>query len=72
MPNYVINRNAQPNGDHEVHIDNGSCTHMPLVENRIALGSHTNCASAVTLAKNRYPSVRVNGCYWCCYPCHTS
>lgn len=72
MPNYVLNNNAQPNsGDHEVHVDNGTCAYMPLPQNRIALGSHTSCSSAVATAKARYPSARINGCYWCSNSCHT-
>lgn len=72
MPNYIVNSNAQPNGDHEVHVDNGTCTRMPLPQNRIGLGSHYNCSTAVSTARSAYPYWKVNGCYWCASSCHTS
>lgn len=72
MPRYVINKNAQSNGDHEVHQVNSGCSHMPLAQNQIDLGTHLSCARAVSEAKRRYPNVRINGCYYCCNDCHTS
>ena len=33
---YYVNKNAQPNGDHEVH--RATCIWLPDVENRIYLG----------------------------------
>lgn len=38
---YYVNKNAQPNGDHEVH--EATCDHCPSTENRIYLGEFTNC-----------------------------
>ncbi len=35
MPNYIINKNSQPNGDHEVHNATTGCSYMPNVENQI-------------------------------------
>lgn len=70
MPQYYVNRNAQPNGDHEVHTD--PCSNPPLLENRIDLGFHTSCHAAVATAKNRWPQARINGCYYCCVECHTT
>ncbi len=68
MPNYYVNQNAQLNGDHEVHEE--GCSYMPAPQNRMPLGVHSNCASAVQAAKRRYD--RANGCYHCSYACHTS
>ena len=72
MPYFVINQNQQANGDHEVHQKNSGCAHMPNVSNQIDLGYHADCKGAVLEAKRRWPSQRINGCYYCCKPCHTS
>ncbi len=65
---YYVNKNAQLNGDHEVHVS--SCTRLPEEKNRLYLGSFETCAPAVREAKKTYP--QSNGCYYCCYACHTS
>lgn len=68
MATYYVNMNAQTNGDHEVH--KSGCSFMPNAGNRISLGDHGGCRSAVTAAKRHYS--QVNGCYYCANPCHTS
>lgn len=70
MAKYIVNINAQNNGDHEVHRDDGSCDHMPNVENRKFLGYFDTCGPAVREAKKSYR--QSNGCYYCCKPCHTT
>lgn len=72
MPRFIINRNAQPNGDHEVHDHTTGCTFMPAPENQIDLGAHASCHGAVSLAKQQWPGNRINGCYYCCNACHTT
>jgi hypothetical protein len=72
MPSFIINRNAQANGDHEVHNTTTGCSFMPLLENRVDLGTHNDCHGAVRYAKQQWPDNRINGCYYCCTPCHTS
>ena len=72
MANFIINRNTQPNGDNEVHNTSTGCLHMPAPENQINLGSHSSCHGAVAQAKQQWPNNRINGCYYCCNPCHTS
>lgn len=67
MALYYVNKNAQSNGDHEVHT--GSCSWLPAAENRIYLGSFTSCAPAVITASVHY--TQVNGCYFCSRACHT-
>lgn len=64
---YYINKNAQANGDHEVHTS--SCNYLPAPENRIYLGTFANCRGAVAAAKKFYS--QVDGCYYCCNECHT-
>ena len=68
MLHYCVNRKAQENGDHEVHVL--SCNRLPNSENRKALGLHDGCHSAVRKAKIDYP--KANGCFWCCNACHTT
>jgi hypothetical protein len=65
---YYVNKNAQDNGDHEVHTT--GCAHMPDPKNCQYLGSFTNCADAVRDARRYYP--QSNGCYYCSRDCHTS
>ena len=71
MPYYIVNRNAQLNGDHEVHTapPEHGCRTYPRPENMVGLGYHDTCQSAVTAARMRYPTA--NGCYYCAWPCHT-
>lgn len=66
MDNYYVNKNAQSNGDHEVH--KGSCIWLPDVDNRIYLGYFSNCRDAMREAKKYYSDV--DGCYYCCEECH--
>lgn len=66
MKNYYVNKNAQDNGDHEVHEED--CRYLPSYSNRKDLGKHANCKSAVTEAKRTYDNV--DGCYHCSNSCH--
>jgi hypothetical protein len=68
MKNYYVNRNAQPNGDHEVHTS--ECAFLPKLENRFHLGYFFNCHLAVAEASKYF--VRTNGCKYCCMECHTT
>lgn len=72
MQKFVINKNQQNNGDHEVHNATKGCSYMPNVENQVDLGYHSSCKEAVTKAKQQWPNNRINGCYYCCNSCHTS
>lgn len=72
MPRFVININAQSNGDHEVHNATSGCSHMPAPKNQIDLGSHASCHGAVAAAKSRWPGSRINGCFYCAGACHTT
>ena len=66
--NYYVNKNAQANGDHEVHKSN--CSFLPDTDNRMYLGDFTNCHDAVAAAKKHYP--QSDGCYYCSPDCHKS
>ncbi len=70
MPTYCVNKNAQSNGDHEVHdLTFGACNRLPDYGNRLDLGYHPNCQSAVRQAKITY--WKSNGCWYCCPACNT-
>ena len=64
---YYVNKNAQANGDHEVHIT--SCTFFPSQANAEYLGEFASCVPAVAEAARRYP--KANGCYYCASACNT-
>ena len=70
MAQYCVNSNAQANGDHEVH-NVATCTYLPAAKNRVSLGEHASCTTAVTKAKS-LGYYTANGCYWCANPCHTT
>lgn len=67
MAYYYVNKNAQANGDREVHRD--GCQWMPSEANRIYLGIFSNCRDAVNAARTYYR--QVNGCATCSPECHT-
>lgn len=66
MKKYYVNKNAQYNGDHEVH--HGDCIYLPTVNNRKYLGEFSLCYQAVMEAKKTYPSA--DGCRICSLECH--
>lgn len=66
MARYVVNRNQQSSGDHEVHKD--GCIYFPY--SYLELGDHASCFTAVATAKSYYSTA--NGCYTCSNACHTS
>jgi hypothetical protein len=68
MASYYVNKNAQKNGDHEVHT--AGCSYLPATENRIYLGDFASCAPAVREAKRHF--TQSNGCFYCSTSCHTS
>lgn len=69
MPNYCVNKNAQANGDHEVHDTTANNWCLPLPVNRQDLGYHSGCQSAVQAARAYFR--QVNGCAYCASGCHT-
>jgi len=68
MKKYYVNKNAQSNGDHEVHDED--CIYIPAVNNRKYLGEFFSCKGAVTEAKKTYS--KSNGCRTCSKACHTT
>lgn len=70
MPYYCVNKQAQDNGDHEVHRLDSQHGCLPAAHNQHQLGYHDHCASAVAAARLKYNDV--DGCYYCSNACHTS
>lgn len=70
MPNFVLNKNAQQNGDHEVHNSDNPCHYLHMVVNREDLGWHLTCSSAITRARS-LGYWKANGCAFCVPACHT-
>lgn len=68
MTRYYVNKNAQSNGDHEVHTS--GCSYLPAPENRQYLGEFASCRGAVQEARKYYS--QVDGCFYCSNACHTS
>ena len=66
MARYYVNANENED-DHEVHIED--CTHGADEVNRIDLGEHSSCETAVDLAKTHFPNA--DGCAHCSGDCHT-
>ena len=70
MPIYVCNKNADENGRHEVHAT--TCSYLPQIENRIEIGWKSDCQEAIQQMYEWNPTgFRFDGCFWCCFPCHT-
>ncbi len=72
MPRYYVNKNAQPNGVHEVHAT--GCAYMPDEQERVCLGNFHgseglhSCHFAIKEAGKHYS--QVNGCYYCASECY--
>ena len=72
MDRFIINKNEQANGDHEVHNATKGCSYMPDYANQVDLGFHDSCRGAVAKAKSDWPNEKIDGCYYCANECHTS
>ena len=69
MEHYYVNKNAQSNGDHEVH--RNGCSYFPSIQNVEYLGLFESCHVAIVKSKSRGYNP-TNGCFYCCNECHTS
>lgn len=67
MEHYYVNDNPQPTGEHEVHTN--TCSFFDAIQSKTYLGYFSTCQEAVIEAKKKYTNV--DGCYYCCNPCHT-
>ncbi len=66
MNTYYVNNHPQPNGYHEVHIE--ECSYLAKATSVKHLGNYSSCFPAVVAAKSIYP--QSNGCRHCCNECH--
>lgn len=69
MAHYCVNKNSQSTGEHEVHNVTARCDRLPDPSNRLSLGDHQNCHTAVQKARQTYS--KVDGCYYCSNACHS-
>lgn len=70
MPVFYADMNARSRGEHEVHQDTRpACDFAPAMQNRLSLGTHDDCRSAVKEAIAIF--VNATGCSRCCPACHT-
>ena len=65
---YIVDRHAQPSGDHLVHRSDTGCSLLPTPENCIEIGKHSECGSAMKEALNKFP--QVDGCPECSPECN--
>ena len=69
MVKYYLNLNKQATGENEIHTE--SCSFLPEHQNRKFLGEFSSCYDALREARKKYPELDIDGCYYCCKPCHT-
>ena len=76
MPKYILNKNKQDSSsgsNYELHNeDSGACIRLPKPENRLQVGTYSNCRDAIAAARRQYPAMapNIDGCYYCCPDCH--
>ncbi len=71
MNNYYLNKNAQSNGDHEIHKE--SCYYYYMYKggyNFELLGAFSTEFEAIRYARRKYPYLRIDGCAYCCPSIH--
>lgn len=68
MKFYYLNKNADVNGNHEIHTS--ECRYLPAEWNRVYIGVFSSCSPAVQEAKKKYPTWKIDGCYFCSNVCH--
>lgn len=68
MPQFCVNKSAQPSGEHDVHNLNSGCSLLPNFENRIVLGSHSGYEGAMREARKHFSSI--DGCPECATECN--
>lgn len=66
MDYYLVNTQAQANGDHEVH--KAKCAYLPAPVNRHGLGYHPTDQAALAVARKIYR--QADGCAHCCPSIH--
>lgn len=67
MNRYSINRNEQPNGDHEIH--KADCSRIQWSDKMSDLGYCANDQEALRKGREIYGD-KADGCYYCCLSIH--
>lgn len=70
MAYYIVNKNAQSGGEHEVH-NTDTCNYLPDLENQVGIGNYQSCQEAVAAARVKWPDNVFDGCAHCSPDCHT-
>lgn len=65
---YYFNSSPDEHGYHEVHSQ--TCSYLPNSSHMVDIGYCDSCHEALSLARYKYPSLKFDGCYWCCPECH--
>jgi hypothetical protein len=71
MNNYYLNKNAQSNGDHEIHKE--SCYYYYMYRggfNFEFFGAFATEFEAIRYARSKYPYLKIDGCAYCCPSIH--
>lgn len=74
LENYYLNKNAQSNGDHEVHRESCKFYYLYKYGNNFEyIGKFSNEMDAVSYAKSLNYSIanKIDGCAFCCPKAHT-
>lgn len=62
MQHYYVAKQETSNGEHEVHVPR--CVHLPDADDRVYLGTFSNCGDALRQAQAHFE--KSTGCRWCC------
>jgi hypothetical protein len=65
---YIVDRHAQPSGDHLVHRSDNGCSLLPIGDDCIEVGKHSDCDSAMKMALLKFS--QVDGCPECLPECN--
>lgn len=64
---WYVNRNAQKDGDHEVHVE--GCSYLKRCKHCFSLGVFSTCQDALKEARKHFR--QVDGCHYCAKECDT-
>lgn len=65
MQNFYLNKIAQNNGDHEIHKE--KCRFCDKRKpNFELLSAFSTEREALIKARRKYPSLKIDGCFFCC------
>ena len=68
MPYFIASQMPDEKGRHELH--ETTCYRFPDTNNQIKIGHYANCTDAIRSNQALYPSMKFDGCKYCCSGCH--